>query len=394
MFPKDRVVDYVYRRFMNENGVEYSRLAKGQCRLPVLAFAIPALSVDISVPDIPRQLDLPLNFICKSRGKVVMRSDWDDSSLWFTFDARPDCYLIGHDTCSRGAFVINSEGRSWGFCPEWNIYTSCCDFSLPLIDQSGQEVKAPFVKMIDIVEGEGYTYASADLTYAYQWKWSNWARKGADLTNQGFEKEPNDPRSFSHLVWWAPHKIHDEHNVGFVGLYVWRKEIGKVQTVTRSAIMVRAKKPFVIIGDNVKKDEEEHEYSWSMTTPYDVELEGFDGTEATLKEKGESSRCFGIRYVGEQNVDMECTFRTIAKDKEKVSKEERPRQVVFSCKSSGGIQFMFLLYSRGQNGEGRMFHSWSEDEGILNIIDQDSGESSKILTSLGKDGEIVMKTLG
>lgn len=393
MFPKDRVVDYVYRRFISENGVKYSRLAKGQCRLPVLAFAIPALSVDVTEAEIPQQLSLPLNFICNSRGKVVMKSDWSDSSMWFTFDARPDCYLIGHDTCSRGAFVINSEGRSWGFCPEWNVYNSCSDFSLPLIDNTGQEVKAPFVKMVEVIEGERYTYASADLTYAYQWKWSNWARKGADLTSKGFEKEPNDPRSFGHNVWWAPHKIHDEHDVGFVGLYVWRKEIAKVQSVTRSAIMARAKRPFVIIADNIEKDNEEHEYSWNMTTPHDVELEKFDGIEATLKETGERGRRFGIRYVGKQNLKMQCSFRTIAKDNEKVSEEERPRQVTFSCKRGNGIKFLFLLYSSGQKGEGILNHSWSDDANVLKVTDLVTGESNKICTSPGEFGETVMKMM-
>lgn len=390
MFPKDLVVDHVYRRFISENGAKYSRLAKGQCRLPVLAFAIPALDIDLEESEIPKKLNLPLDFKCPSRGKIVMRSDWSDSCLWFTFDARPDCYLIGHDTCSRGAFVVNSKGRCWGFCPEWNIYTSCSDFSLPMVDNVGQEIKAPFVKMIESSEGKCFTYASADLTYAYEWKWSNWARKGADLTSQGFEKEVNDPRSFGHNVWWAPHKIYDEHDVGFVGLYVWRKRIAEVETITRSTMMVRANNPFVVIADNVKKDDAEHEYSWRMTTPYDVELEGFDGTEAILKENNGIGRRFVIRYVGKQNCDLQCYFRTIAKDKEKVSEEQRPGQVVFSCKSADGIQFVFLLYSRDEE-IGKLDHSWNEDENVLDVVDHGSGETSKIRTSRGEHDEIVMK---
>lgn len=389
MFPKDVVVDQVYRRFMNENGIEYSRLSKGQCRLPVLAFSIPFLPAGFRESNGLKQLDLPLDFVCHNRGKVIMRSDWSDSAMSFTFDARPDCFLIGHDTCSRGAFVISCNGHRWGFCPEWNIYNSCSDFSLPLIDNCGQEVKAPFAKMIDVIKGNQFTFASADLTYAYQWKWSNWAKKGADLTPQGFEREPNDPRDFGYNAWWAPHKIFGEDNVGFVGLNVWRKKISDVNLVTRSAIMIRAAKPFVIIADNVQKDDEEHEYSWAMTTSYNTEFEGFDGNEAILKESASGSSRFAIQYVGNMKLDLKCSFRTIIKENEKVTETERPRQIVFSCTSSQKVQFLFLMYSLNGNQAKNMESYWS-NENVLSITNHETGEVRKISISCGVHGETKM----
>lgn len=391
MFPKDLTVDHVYRHFMCEGGKNYSRFTKIQCRLPVLAFAIPALSIDLTEPEAPEKLDLPLEFICRDRGKVIMRSDWSDNAMCFTFDARPDAFLIGHDACSRGAFVLNADGRNWAFCPEWKFYPDCSDYSLPLIDGIGQQAKAPSAKMLEVMKGERYTYASADLSYAYNWTWSNWAKEGQDWTSKGYEIEPSDPRDFNYNVWWAPHKMFDEKHVGFVGLHYWRKRIAEVERVFRSAIMVRAEKPFVIIADDVKKDDEEHDYTWAMSTPYDVDFVEFDGKEAVLKDSGDPCRRFGIRVLNDEELQLSCSFRKIDKDNPNMLEVDAANQVVLSCRRACGLQLLVMLYSIGEDDEsGVMETGWSEDGNVLNVRNRRNDEVSKLFVGCGDHGETTL----
>lgn len=96
---------------------------------------------------------------------MIMRSDWTEKALWFTLDARPDAFLIGHDSPSRGHFVLHATGRAWGISPEWNAFTEGAHYSLPAIDGMSQKKKAPFVHPLGCKDaGHGSTYAAADLT--------------------------------------------------------------------------------------------------------------------------------------------------------------------------------------------------------------------------------------
>lgn len=378
---------------MCEKGKKFGRLNKLQSRVAVLAFAIPALSVNLEAPECPERLGLPLDFVCRDRGKVIMRSDWSENAMWFTLDARPDGFLIGHDVCSRGTFVMNADGRSWGFCPEWKHFYESTDYSLPCIDGAGQLHKAPFVKLLDVFHGScNSTFASADITYAYNWTWTTWAKEGEDYSKKGYEIEPNDPRDFGYNVWWAPNKLYGERNVAFVGLYQWRKRIATVERVMRSAMLVRASRPYVIISDRLKKDNEEHEYSWAMTTPDDVVLLSFDGRDAILTETEGNGRRFMIRSIGEIKGNLDCSFRVVDKLDEKADRDEKARQVVFKCKATA-VNFIFVLYSLPYETSEAPVTTWNIKSQLLEVFQPETGETQRISFTEGDRGESVMKVI-
>ncbi|CAN8077228.1 unnamed protein product [Agarophyton chilense] len=391
MFPKDPYVDYGYKHYMHLNGTHLGKLKKLQSRLVVLAFALPPLPLDSYGSD-QRALTLPLDFVCRPRGKVVMRSDWTDKALWFTLDARPDCFLIGHDVCSRGAFVLNADGRAWGFCPEWHKFRDSDDYSLPHIDGVGQKHKAPFVKLLDFFSsGDKYSFASADLTYAYNWTWTTWASETADLTGRGFEHEPNDPADFGFNLWWAPRKLYGEGNVGFQGLHQWRQRFATVEKVYRSALMIRSSRPYIIIVDDVQKDGGEHAYSWAMTTPDDVHLLSFDGVQAILAETHSClRRRLLIRSLSDRIENLECSFREVPKLPESAPRDQKARQIVFKT-TSRGTRFIFLLCSMSTSDSAPLTTKWLDTESLLSVSDGESGEVQTIQFSTGSIGQTVMK---
>lgn len=393
MFPKDPLIDHIYRHYMCENGKPWSRLTKVQSRIVALTFAIPALSMNLEEPEAPDRLNLPLDFVCRDRGKVTMRSDWSETAMWFTLDARPDGFLIGHDVCSRGAFVLNADGRSWGFCPEWKWFDESQDYSLPCIDDIGQKNKAPFVKLLNVSHGAcASTMASADITYAYNWKWTSWAKEGEDYSKRGWELEPNDPRKFGYNVWWAPYKLYDERNVAFVGLYQWRKRFATVEKVLRSTMLVRATRPYVIIADDMKKDDQVHKYSWAMTTHTDIELESFDGRDAILVESEGSGRRFLVRALCDNDYAFECSFRSIEKLNKSDSKHDHASQLVLSCTASE-VNFKFLLFSLPKAESTPLETTWLQNDNVLQVRDPETGQSQNISFCTGDNGETSMKVL-
>ena len=178
MFPRDNVVDWVYRHYMCEDGLPYKRINRWQNKLLAALCALPAHDDAHSGADDPSQLELPLTFFCPERGKVATRNEWLTDAFWFTFDARPDAFLIGHDTCSRGSFILNCYGRPYVVVGEWRVFRESHDYSVVHIDDMAQVLKTPMVKFLKYEESPLATYAAADLTYAYNWRWTEWARKG------------------------------------------------------------------------------------------------------------------------------------------------------------------------------------------------------------------------
>jgi hypothetical protein len=340
MYPKDPVVDFVYRHYMREHGVEYRRMGTSQTRWAAALYALPALN-EAMCPRTPAEdlhdathLGLPKTFHCNDRGKVIMRSDWTQRAICFTLDARPDGFLIGHDTASRGAFVLSACGRRWADCPEWNLFKESSDYSLVSIDGVGQEAKAPFVTLLTRVEGRREsTYAAADLTYAANYTWTQWAKGGVDMAAQGWEHEPHDPRHFGMTSWWLPNKIFDEPNVGFAGLHQWRKRFNTVARIARSTLMVRdTEHPFVVLCDDAVKDGDEHDYAWCMTTPADVTLLAFDGRDATLGERGGAGRRLLVRLLdGGGGVPVRCELLPFSKpDPKRKLPDGTPAQIAFA----------------------------------------------------------------
>lgn len=397
MFPKDPTIDYIYSRFMClDNKNPFFRLSRIQCRLPVLAFALPPAPLLADGPFPPLGVKhLPLDFVCRDRGKVIMLSEWSSHATNFTFDARADGFLIGHDACSRGNFVLYAGGRTWGYCPEWKWYRESSYYSLPRIDGAGQTgKKAPFSRLLNVRTSEKSTFASADLKYAFNWTWTYMSKEGDDWTKHGFEAEPSDPHDFGYNVWWSPNRVFGERHVGFEGLFIWRKRAAFLKQVTRSTILVRGSWPFVIITDDIVNDDgKEHDYEWAMTTPCDVTLLQNKGFEAVLGETGEMSRRMVVRSLGYSDKSMRCSFITLNKNNEDLPDSERPRQVIFAQRAHD-IKFIFLLYDLDVSVQEDIVQTkWVDDGTVLEVTNSARKESRHLKFAVGKYGETTIELL-
>lgn len=182
------------------------------------------------------------------------------------------------------------------------------------------------MKLLCSQEGPARSYfASTDLTYAYNYEWTTWARPthSTQYEREGWEKDWTNPRDFGMAAYWLPSKIHDEPNVGFQGLHQWRRRINNVTKVTRSMIVVRETKvPYVIFADDCEQpsseNSPEHEYTWAMAVANDVKLLSFDGTDAILFDDDDSRRRLVLRILSScRGAPLKCELTRYQRENKK-----------------------------------------------------------------------------
>ncbi|MEM1108086.1 MAG: hypothetical protein AAGH99_05270 [Planctomycetota bacterium] len=232
---------------------------------------------------------LSLTRFYPERGKLISRSDWSGDALQFTLDARPDAFIIGHDSPSRGNFTMASHGRGWAYSGSFRTHIDSTDHSLVHIDGKAQAWKAPSVDFQTYRESPIATTGSADLKYAYDWQWSPpWPRKNdPKYAKDGWEPEYSDPRDLGwpseHAPSWLPSRLHGS-NTGYAntlpaGNWLYRRPFNPVLKATRATAAVRGRHPYVVIADDLQKDRKPRLYSWYMQIETDLELKSKEGTD-------------------------------------------------------------------------------------------------------------------
>ena len=85
-----------------------------------------------------------------------------------------------------------------------------------------------------------------------------------------------------------------------------------VERAFRTAALVRGKYPYVLIVDDLKKDDSTHLYEWAMQMPEDVEVIKSGGTWMVLGAKNISLRSQGQRGVmpSHSRTSGDCLFRS------------------------------------------------------------------------------------
>ena len=363
VLPADPAANYLYRYFF---GDDYKGLAAQQSQLEFALFGSD-WSGDPGKPLAAAEMGLPLSVFSPERGKLISRSDWTAQAADLHFDARPDAFIIGHDTVDRGNFSFMALGRSWTHIPAFRLTTNSTDFSLPHIDGKAEAWKAPSVKFLRH-EDDG-TLASggaADLKYAYDWQWTPPWPKADEKLPPPWEPEMSDPRA---LGWpddpaWLPHKIYGEAGIGHIGSYMWRRPYNAVQKAFRSAVLVRGAKPYALIVDDLRKDDQPHAYDWYMQLEPDVTLEKQDGGDVILRDPKDDRRLLVRVLQGEGFGGAKVESYPLAPDR-KTAVVTTGNRLILSAKSVEP-KYKILLYPF-HAGEPLPITTWNADKSHLQM---------------------------
>lgn len=293
MHPNNPAANLAYRHIL---GDRYERRLRWQGHLDFLIFG-----GDWQGPATRAQMyqatGLALARFYPERGKLISRSDWSDNAMQFTFDARPDAFVIGHDSVDRGNFTLASHGRVWAYTGDFHQFDTSAEHSLVHVDGKAQPWKAPSVRFLTHDLTPVAATGSADLKYAYDWQWSPpWASKAQRFAHP-WEKELSDPRDLGwlaeHAPAWLPTQLYGSQT-GYAsalpaGNWLHRRPYNRVRRAIRAVAAVRGHRPYAVVADDIQKDTKPHAYSWFMQLPIDVELKARRGADLILGEVGEAN---------------------------------------------------------------------------------------------------------
>lgn len=327
-FPDDPVTDFTYRHCLThqQDSQPNDYYTKWQTYPVQATFGMDAGAIDQAVfNELSRHLKLTEFY--PRRGLMIARSGWSNDALYVHFDARPDAYYMGHDNVDRGTFTISALGRSWVPDRSWSSYKKAEDHALIHIDGVSQAYKSPSVKFLHYSEDENMTVAAADLKYAYDWQWSPPWPSSTTTYPSPWEHETNSPVD---LGWpgnedWLPDTLYGLPDFSFAGSYMWRRPHIGVRKCFRTVAMVRGKFPYLLVIDDIQKDDASHLYEWYMPLESDISLESYAGSDIILRDAGNKRLLVRV---------LEADGATNARVEEYVNEKDYPaKRLVIACTS-------------------------------------------------------------
>ncbi len=288
-FPGDPAIDFVYRNMTLEDYSYFTTLRWNTQGAGPLNAVAHVLRVVMAEPHHGGSWEAGLRAATRERppayfdddlGCLIARSGWGRDAVQLIFQPRhvPD----GHSQAERGMFTFSALGRNWvekvansGGSFAGNSAESRFQ-SVVLIDDVGQGVNhTPSGRSVALADTAAATFLATDLRDAYDWKLG-----GPQL----WDRTPNDrrlapsPRPWMSLPWRdLPHWLHGGRSEVVAPKEKFNRfgsvaEWNPVRRAFRTAGLVRGSLPYVLIWDDIQKDDAEHAYSWLMQLADDLEL--------------------------------------------------------------------------------------------------------------------------
>ena len=287
-------------------------------------------------PATREELALPLDFNAPGQGIASSYSDRSTNAVWLCLQVRPNHYLgAGHHHADAGMFHFSALGVDWFTESSQSQNYMGKLHNQVLVDGrseaeslergertymaqgaslasaasvTGQVVhKGIFVNgynaagvYLGMKSGKEGSVASADLTYAYSYRWctqpaQDWAGEGIDT---GWEVDPSPlilkifagTARYKLRPWWMP--LYCNY------LPTCRAPYNPMQYVFRSTALVRGEHPYGLVIDDLKKDKKNHLYQWTAMVGggiWPAEYEGLADNQMILAKREELSNYPAVR---------------------------------------------------------------------------------------------------
>ena len=305
VYPRDPVVDYFYKERLRDNGFGPARpepgapLPKTRIRYTWRDLMLLGATDGLRHPD-GRVIDydqdgLPKELVAENkafadmrRGVAVARSSWDKDAMTVHYECRSDIYGGGHETPEAQDFNLSSHGVVWSMRREW--YMDCYFRNMVLIDGKAGVYGPTPGKLMEVIDNEaGATFVS-DATVQYNWGiggkcFVNWHRMydEAPLHMDGMRSAETWARGTE--LGFLPHARLQEQNFAGLDWGGWHGEErgpnpyhrwNDIDHVFRTMHMTKGDTPYLLIVDDVRKDDEVHQYDWCFHLERDIALYSAD----------------------------------------------------------------------------------------------------------------------
>jgi hypothetical protein len=254
---------------------------------------VPANGADLAA------LGLPMVSFDPVRGLLIARNGWGREAAWMQFECRVDSVGASHEHADRGNFVFAALGRVWAKDNFRSVETR--HHNGILIDGKGQGYWPGPGVWLDLEESGDLLRAACDAKPAYDWFWPKqivtedpagfvrfayprWEsyRKEAEAFRkqmQGLPGEKDDRPAVK--AFWEGFGKTDPRLWDEDGWPV-RYPHNPVQRAFRTIVFDRGPAPFLLVVDDIQKDNRERLYEWLMQTGPDTEVAAMTDDDITL----------------------------------------------------------------------------------------------------------------
>ena len=244
-------------------------------------------------------LGLPTALFDPTRSSLIVRSAWKKDAAMAEFECRTDSVSASHEHADRGNFTFAALGRSWAKDNFRSVETR--HHNGILIDGLGEGFWPGPGKWLGLKQQGNVTFAACDMKAAYDWWWpkeiitedpatfvrfdyARWESYRTDAKNfrdvyggepmarderpsvvahwQGFAQ--GDPRMWDEDTW----PVHLTHN--------------PVRRAFRTIAFNGGEHPYLLVVDDIQKDDQERLYEWLMQTGMDTEVASLQGNDIVL----------------------------------------------------------------------------------------------------------------
>ncbi len=349
---------------------------------------------------LPREVtdQVPLTWSDDLRGAMRTRSGWGKNDLLLWFENKSDLFSAGHEVAECNNFLFASHGIAW--TPYAGRYQAPKNQNMILIDGLSAPRWQPIPgTIIGIYDTEAGTAVAGDATDAYNWQkkeklmegWhpmlevygNQWLSRGGSSIGRDWElpfstaiRKFNE--GFAHLEWgnWHGETRGPERY----------KQWNEVDRVIRTVQMARGKHPYLLVIDDVKKDDQVHKFDWVMNMLRGrLEVVKAEKEDLLFGVKGSDARLL-VRVLFRQTQEQSLPPTYI-----------QDRVVV----STAAVEpeFRILLYPH-RDGDRLPQTVWSTDRKRLSVLFSDQtdvyhfgkAERGRTVFALERDGKTVQVT--
>ncbi len=276
------------------------------------ADADPLLELPLSADGKDLQaLGLPPVVFDPVRSSLIARSGWDANAAWMQFECRTDSVGASHEHADRGNFAFAALGRTWAKDNFRSVETR--HHNSILVDGLGQGYWPGPGVWLGTSEAGTLLIAACDAKPAYDWfwpkqivtedpdafirfpfpRWDSYKTEAVEFQKRiaglkgekdsrpgvvgfwkGFEK--SDPRLWDEDAW----PVRFPHN--------------PVERAFRTVAFERGKNPWLLVVDDIQKDDSERLYEWLMQTGMNTEIASISGNDIILCDATASRNEAGI----------------------------------------------------------------------------------------------------
>jgi hypothetical protein len=282
----------------------------------------------------------PLGYFSNYRGLMVGRSDWTADALQLYF--QPRSVRGGHPIPARGYFRINALGRVWVPFNGGYPFHASKYHSVVTVDGIGQDNTVGKVLSYEGAAERPGAIADimgSDLIGAYRHHGEMYRTENDTRLYPDTERPWMSMDKRFKVHWWRADRFGGNPSVAATE----SKPKHAFEYAFRTAGLVRGDHPYVLIADDIRKDDQAREYNWGMMIPGDIykaksyEIQAGRAILTDPQDKTKHLLVLPLSYRGEARFEVTDLFGKWRDKKGHVYK------LNFRCRSAAPA-FRMLLY--------------------------------------------------